>query len=74
MRKVFCIRHAQYDGTTPPDLSCRTCCSTYIDHVTLMQAQLRERQGFNAYKWLTKKTARAEDIALAGGQTSKKGQ
>lgn len=72
MGKIFCFKHANYDGTTPPDLSCRICCSTYIDQVTATQEKLRKKQGFNAYKWLSKKKKQDEERALVSGVTGDK--
>lgn len=68
MAKVYCFFHKNYDGTTPPDLTCSVCCSTYIERVTATQVKIREKEGFNAYKWMAKKHQRQDaSIALASG-------
>jgi hypothetical protein len=33
MQNVVCLYHRNYDGSTPPDLSCRSCCSKYIAYI-----------------------------------------
>lgn len=39
MNNVVCIKHPQYDGATgSPVLSCKTCCSFFIENVKLRNA------------------------------------
>ncbi len=62
MANVVCIQHREYDGTTSPVLSCKTCCGIFI-------AQVKETNGKEASmdpaKWLESKTREAERASSA---------
>lgn len=72
MGKVYCFKHSNYDGTTPPDLSCRFCCTTYVEKVKENQEKLKKKRGFNAYRWLSKKKEQEQEMALVSGIIGKK--
>ena len=33
MKNVVCLKHRTYDGSSTPDLSCKTCCTKYVAHI-----------------------------------------
>ena len=33
MAKVICFKHSYYDGKDCPELSCKVCCSLYINSI-----------------------------------------
>ena len=34
MRKVVCLVHREYDGSSIPPVSCKNCCKIYVDNLT----------------------------------------
>lgn len=55
---LICFRHPDYDGTSSPVLSCKTCCSLFL-------AELKRRNAagkpVDTTQWLEEKTKLAED-------------
>lgn len=33
MAKVICFKHSYYDGKDSPELSCKVCCSLFINSI-----------------------------------------
>jgi hypothetical protein len=33
MKNLVCLRHPEYNGKNAPNLSCRNCCSIYVEAV-----------------------------------------
>ncbi len=58
MKRVVCFRHPRYNGTTSPDLSCRTCCTYYIETIsTAIDSNTHAQDGsFDAHQWIENKT------------------
>ncbi len=58
MNNVVCLRHPHYDTRTPPELSCKTCCSMYIQEIKRNQAAKRSQET-TASQWLSDKRNQA---------------
>ncbi len=57
MKKIVCFRHPQYNGISSPDLSCRTCCTHYIEKISLQNDQQTSAapNSFDASQWIENK-------------------
>ena len=69
MGQIVCFKHPKYDAATPPDLSCRLCCSQYIKRVTENQKKMKKDNGFKAYRRLTEKLRHAKMLAESGSKS-----
>jgi hypothetical protein len=49
MARVLCFRHPQYTGQTSPDLSCRACCSIFIEAI---KAERDRQSAEDAKAWV----------------------
>ncbi len=58
MDNLVCLRHPRYDGQTPPELSCKICCSMYIQVIKRNQAAKR-LDASSASQWVRSKQAAA---------------
>lgn len=59
MCRIFCIKHPQYDGSTPPELSCETCCKIF-----LMFLKESEANPLSPGEWLEGKQEQAKKAYL----------
>jgi hypothetical protein len=50
---LICLRHQDYNGTTPPTLSCKTCCHIFVSRLREQAAQ--GKAGDDGRQWLAKK-------------------
>ena len=48
MSDLICIRHPRYEGGHAPDLSCKTCCSIFIERIKTEQADRKARRAERA--------------------------
>lgn len=62
MKQLVCFSHPKYDGITPPNLSCKTCCDYYVANVVKKQKAIREEKKFNTNKWLEEKARRKPEV------------
>ena len=51
---LICLKHQDYSGTTPPTLSCKTCCHIFVARLRDMAA--KGRAGEDGREWLAKKS------------------
>ncbi len=54
MGMLVCMFHKEYDGKTPPRLSCKTCCGIYLDRVK-SETQKFTLSPLETYEWLENK-------------------
>jgi hypothetical protein len=66
MANVVCIKHREYDGSTSPVLSCKTCCGIFIAKVK----ELNGKDATDPAKWLESKSREAEVAAGRRNQQS----
>jgi hypothetical protein len=50
---LVCLKHQNYIGTTPPTLSCKTCCHIFVTRLRDLAA--KGRAGEDGREWLAKK-------------------
>lgn len=50
---VICLKHQTYDGTTPPNLSCKTCCHIFVGR--LREQAAKGQAGQDGRDWLAKR-------------------
>ena len=63
--QIVCFRHGKYDGKSPPDLTCKVCCKTFIDTVAANQKKIQKEKGLKKYQ-KAKKNNSMEFASVAG--------
>lgn len=51
---LICLKHQNYSGTTPPTLSCKTCCHIFVARLRDLAA--KGRAGEDGREWLAQKS------------------
>lgn len=61
MNNLICLRHPHYDAKTPPELSCKTCCSMYIKEIKITnEAKTAKRNPeTTTSQWIREKRSQA---------------
>jgi hypothetical protein len=68
---LICLKHQNYSGTTPPTLSCKTCCHIFVARLRDLAA--KGRAGEDGREWLAKKSQK-DSQDKAPGDTKSKGK
>ena len=59
MGKLVCFKHPQYDGVAAPTLSCKTCCSIFVEKV-----KDHSSNEVDAYTFMQKKADEAKSARM----------
>ena len=57
---VICFRHPDYDGTSSPVLSCKTCCGLFLAELKRQHAA-KGGQAVDTQTWLEDKKRQARE-------------
>jgi hypothetical protein len=66
---LICLKHQYYSGTTPPTLSCKTCCHIFVARLRDLAA--KGRAGEDGREWLAQK-AQKDTVAKSSGEPKPK--
>lgn len=56
--KLICLRHPKYTGIGSPDLSCKCCCSMFVNKIRLEQAKQFNNSGVKYEDSIDKRSTR----------------
>jgi hypothetical protein len=69
MSNITCFKHSTYRGDTPPDLSCKACCSKFVARIRAEQsAKFEELQKVSRSSPVTNSQSETQSLRMASSE------